>query len=114
MLDIEQSTKGINNVHIILGRSFFATSNALINCGNGLMHLTFGNMTMEVNVFNLFKKANLFDEEDPKEAFVIDSVVEEHMDGLMSDDVDVGFLWWQPKVGEITKKPSRKTLSMIP
>ena len=38
VLDIEQSTKGINNVPIILGRPhFLATSNALINCRNGLM-----------------------------------------------------------------------------
>ena len=77
VLDIEQSTRGINNVPIILGRHFLTISNALINCRSGLMQLTFWNMTMEVNVFNLFKKPNSFDEEDPKEAFVIDSVVEE-------------------------------------
>ena len=30
---------------IILGRSFLGTSNALINCRNGRMQLTFGSMT---------------------------------------------------------------------
>ena len=51
------------------------------------MQLTFGNMTMEVNVLNLIQKPNSYDE-DPKEAFVIDSVVEEHVDGLMNQDID--------------------------
>jgi hypothetical protein len=31
---------------LILGRSFLTTSNALINCRNGLMKLSFGNMTL--------------------------------------------------------------------
>ncbi|RVW19625.1 Retrovirus-related Pol polyprotein from transposon opus [Vitis vinifera] len=32
-------------------RPFLATSNAIINCRNGLMQLTFGNMTLELNIF---------------------------------------------------------------
>ena len=70
VLDIEQSTRGINNVPIILGRPFLATSNAFINFRNGLMQLIFGNITVEVNVFNLIKKLDSY-EEDPKEAFVL-------------------------------------------
>ena len=46
VLDIEQSTKGINNAPTNLGRLSLATSNSLINCRNGLMQLTFVNMTM--------------------------------------------------------------------
>ena len=38
---------------VILGRPFLATANAIINCRNGSMRLTFGDMTKEVNVFNL-------------------------------------------------------------
>ena len=38
---------------IILGRPFFATANAIINCRNGVMQLTFGNMTLELNIFHL-------------------------------------------------------------
>ncbi|RVW61766.1 Pro-Pol polyprotein [Vitis vinifera] len=40
-----------NYVPIILGRPFLATSNAIINCRNGVMQLTFGNMTLELNIF---------------------------------------------------------------
>ena len=87
VFDIEQSTKGINNIAIILGRPFLATYNALINCRNGLMQLTFGNVTMEVNIFNLVKKLESY-EDDPLDVFVIDSVVEEHVDGLMGYNLE--------------------------
>ena len=41
---------------VILGRPFRATANAIINCWNGSMRLIFGDMTREVNVFNLGKQ----------------------------------------------------------
>ena len=37
VLDIEPIAKGANHVPIILGRPFFATLNAIINCRNGVM-----------------------------------------------------------------------------
>ncbi|KAL5580563.1 hypothetical protein UlMin_013005 [Ulmus minor] len=40
-----------SKIPLILGRPFLATANALINCRNCLMILSFGNMTLEVNVF---------------------------------------------------------------
>ncbi|RVW97604.1 hypothetical protein CK203_046476 [Vitis vinifera] len=51
VLDTTQLSKETNYVPIILGRPFLATSNAIINCRNGLMQLTFGNMTLELNIF---------------------------------------------------------------
>ncbi|KAL6312233.1 hypothetical protein AAG906_020307 [Vitis piasezkii] len=45
VLDTDPTVKKANLVPIILGRPFLATSNAIINCRNGLMQLTFGNMT---------------------------------------------------------------------
>ena len=33
-----------------------ATSNAIINCRNGVMQLTFGNMTLDLNIFHLSNK----------------------------------------------------------
>ena len=41
---------------VILGRPFLATANAIINCRNGSMRLTFEDMTREVNIFNLGKQ----------------------------------------------------------
>ncbi|RVW19941.1 hypothetical protein CK203_115154 [Vitis vinifera] len=51
VLDTNPIVKETNYVPIILGRPFLATSNAIINCRNGLMQLTFGNMTLELNIF---------------------------------------------------------------
>ena len=45
-----------HQVPIILGRPFLATANAIINCRNGVIQLTFGNMTLELNIFHLSNK----------------------------------------------------------
>ena len=51
VLDTDPVAKGTNCIPIILGRPFLATSNAITNCRNGVMQLTFGNMTLELNIF---------------------------------------------------------------
>ncbi|RVW13730.1 hypothetical protein CK203_087198 [Vitis vinifera] len=58
VLDTDPIVKETNHVPIILGRPFLATSNVIINCRNGLMQLTFGNMTLELNIFLYVQKAN--------------------------------------------------------
>ena len=63
VLDTKPIASGPNNVAIILGRPFFATSNAIINCRNGVMHLTFGNMTLELNIFHLSNKHKLAEDD---------------------------------------------------
>ena len=56
VLDTEPIASGPNHVSIILGRPFLATANAIINFRNGVMQLTFGNMTLELNNFHLSNK----------------------------------------------------------
>nr|CAN72372.1 hypothetical protein VITISV_040456 [Vitis vinifera] len=56
ILDTDPIVKKTSYVPIILGRPFLATSNAIINCRNGLMQLTFGNMTLELNIFYMSKR----------------------------------------------------------
>ena len=56
VLDMVPVAGGTNQVPIILGRPFLATSNAIINCWNGVIQLTFGNMTLELNIFYLGSK----------------------------------------------------------
>ena len=51
------------------------------------MQLTFGNITMEVNIFNLVKKPKSY-EDDPLDVFIIDNVVEEHVDDFMRYNLD--------------------------
>ena len=56
VLDTEPIANGPNHVPIILGRPFLATANAIINSRNGVMQFTFGNMTLELNIFHLSHK----------------------------------------------------------
>ena len=64
VLDTEPIASEPNHVPIILGRPFLATANAIINCRNGIMQLTFGNMTLELNIFHLNDNLNLLETEN--------------------------------------------------
>ena len=77
VLDTEPVAVGANYVPIILGRPFLATSNAIINCRNEVMQLTFGNMTLDLNIFHLSKKHVRPEEEDLDKVCLIDTIVEE-------------------------------------
>lgn len=66
-----------SKIPIILGRPFLLTANALINCRNGLMKISFGNMTLEVNVFNIVKQPQ--DDDECHQTFLIDTLVEEEV-----------------------------------
>ena len=65
VLDTEPILSEPNHLPIILGRPFLATANAIINCRNGVMQLTFGNMTLELNIFHLNNKQKLLEHENP-------------------------------------------------
>ena len=64
VLDTEPSSSEPSHVPIILGRPFLATANAIINFLNGIMQLTFGNMTLELNIFHLNDNPNLLETEN--------------------------------------------------
>nr|CAN67503.1 hypothetical protein VITISV_016516 [Vitis vinifera] len=89
VLDTDPIVKEANHVPIILGMPFLATSNAIINCRNGLMQLTFGNMTLELNIFYMSKKLITPEEEEgPEEVCIIDTLVEEHCNQNMQDKLN--------------------------
>jgi hypothetical protein len=62
VLDTQPISHASTSIPVILGRPFLATSNALINCRSGVLKLSFGNMTVELNIFNTCNQ--LKDEED--------------------------------------------------
>ena len=74
-------------VPITLGRPFLATSNAIINFQNGVMQLTFGNMTLELNIFHLSKKNMQPVEDDYEEVCIIDTILEEQANEQQVQDV---------------------------
>ena len=88
VLDTDPIVTGTNYVPIILGRPFLTTSNAIINCRNVVMQLTFGNMTFELNIFHLCKKhLHPEEEEGPEEVCIIDTLVNEHYEQSMEEDL---------------------------
>ena len=76
-------------IPVILGRPFLATANALINCRNGIMNLSFGNMTLELNVFNMCKQP--YEEDSENETMeLIEPILEEHLQqGGLSDLMEI-------------------------
>ena len=77
VLDTKPAATRANYVPIILGRPFLATSNAIINCRNGVMQLTFRNMTLKLNIFHLSKKHMQPVEDVQEEVCIIDTILEE-------------------------------------
>ena len=53
VIETEKVSNLASSVPVILGRPFLATANSLINYRNGMMRLSFDNMTVEFNIFNM-------------------------------------------------------------
>ena len=68
----------------VLGRPLLATTNAIIHCRGGLMTLYFGNMTVNMNIFNVIKEIG--DDEDVCEVNMIEYVVQNYVDHVSYDD----------------------------
>jgi len=78
-----QPVDACNSIPVILGRPFLATSNALINCRNGVMKLSFGNMTLEMNVFNICKQPG--DDNDLQKVGFIEKLVHDQFQTTSSE-----------------------------
>ena len=85
---------------VILGRPFLATTNAIIHCRGGLMTLSFGNMTVNLNIFNVIKEIR--DDEDVCEVNMIESVVPNYVDHISYDDPLKSYLVSPSCVEEVT------------
>ena len=96
---------------VILGRPFLATANAIIHCRGGLMTLSFGNMTVNLNIFNVIKEMG--DEEDVCEVNMIDSVVQKYVDSVSYDDPLMYCLVSPSWVEEVTTSESEFLHSII-
>jgi hypothetical protein len=72
VLDTQPISHASTSIPVILRRPFLATSNALINCRSGVLKLSFGNMTVELNIFNTCNQ--LKDEEDMHDVDLIETL----------------------------------------
>jgi hypothetical protein len=79
VLDTELVKVVRSEIPVILGRSFLATANALINCRSGVMKISFGNMTMELNIFHIRKQPLDYDQMNQVCLIeeILDEVIEE-------------------------------------
>ena len=111
VLETEPVSTPRSQTPVILGRPFLATANAIINCRNGSMRLTFGNMTKEVNVFNLENQSRKIKDQTVEVNF-IENICEKEseslfLDKLFEDKCDSGDK--MTHVGEYTfKVPFKK------
>ena len=62
MIETEKLSNVASQASVILGRPFLATANAIINCVNGMVRLSFGRMTFELNIFNMQRQPSGFDD----------------------------------------------------
>uniref|UniRef100_A0A2N9HVI2 Integrase catalytic domain-containing protein n=1 Tax=Fagus sylvatica TaxID=28930 RepID=A0A2N9HVI2_FAGSY len=101
ILDTEPTLHPDNGIPIILGRPFLATANALINCRNGRMKITFGSMTAELNIFNVMRQQ--LEDDECHYVNLIDTVVLEEEQVMAVNEP------WRPRFEELPvteKKPS--------
>ncbi|XP_022856960.1 uncharacterized protein LOC111378028 [Olea europaea var. sylvestris] len=84
VLDTHPVLNSNARILVILGRPFLATSNALINCRNGILKLSFGNITMEMNIFNICKQHG--DTDDLQEVDLIEQLVDDQFIVTSSSD----------------------------
>ncbi|KAL5762934.1 hypothetical protein ACOSP7_019198 [Xanthoceras sorbifolium] len=99
VLDTQSMVDMESKIPLILGRPFLATANALINCRNGLMKLTFGNMTLEVNIFHIGRQPH--QEDECYHTCMIDSLMPEELH-LKDDSHDKSMKFWPPHFEELT------------
>ncbi|KAF5451940.1 hypothetical protein F2P56_026994 [Juglans regia] len=130
-----------SKIPLILGKPFLATANALINCRNGLMKLSYGNMTLEVNIFHIAKQPK--DDDESHKIYMINSLMDSGVsiahdfDSLeyfivnfefdsISDPsnvvdicaifyrtLDYGTQAWQPKLEELPEKDEKQIPSTV-
>ena len=96
---------------MILGRPFLATANDIIHYKGGLMTLSFGNMTVNLNIFNVIKE--IWDEEDVCGANMIDYVVQKYVENVSYDEPLMACLVTPSWVEEVTTFESEFLHSII-
>ncbi|KAL5554757.1 hypothetical protein UlMin_042158 [Ulmus minor] len=87
VIDTHSRVELDSKVPLILGKPFLATANANINCKNGLMNLTFGNITLEVNIFHV-GKPQVEEVSTCDQPVFVDTIEEEEFEPLIEKPLD--------------------------
>jgi hypothetical protein len=73
-----------SEIPVILGRPFLAMANTLINCRSGVMKISFGNMTVELNIFHIRKQP--FDYDQMNQVCLIKEILDEVIEESSIED----------------------------
>jgi len=84
VLDIEPVMNPSSYSPVILGRPFLATADAVIGCRNRVMTFSFGNMTVELNIFQTSSQPPEMD--DHEEVSMIDILDSHTFENSCYDD----------------------------
>jgi hypothetical protein len=84
VLDAEPVKVVGTEIPVILGRPFLATANALINCRSGVMKISFGNMIVELNIFQIRKQ--LLDYDQMNQVCLIEEIMDEVIEESSIED----------------------------
>ena len=81
LLETEPIANECKQIHVILGRPCLTTANALINCRNRVMNLSFSNMTLQLNVLNMCKQPHHQEDDDNENEKIdlIEPIIEERI-----------------------------------
>jgi hypothetical protein len=83
VIDTEPMHDVVNQILVILGRPFLAMANALMNCRTGVMKISFRNMIVELNIFNINNQPLEYDETHPM------CFIEEITDDFDLEDLEI-------------------------
>jgi len=98
VIETEKVSNLANQVPVILRRPFLATAKALINCRNGVMRLSFSNMTLELNIFNMQRQPSGFDYmEFSILNWVEDTVFDDAFDNMFAAEYEFLFVNDEPE-----------------
>ena len=84
VLDMEPIQVIGSEIPMILGRPFLATANSLINCRMGVMKISFGNMTVELNIFQIRKQP--LDYDQMNQVCLIEEIMDEIIEESSIED----------------------------
>ena len=91
IFDTDRAPNDEYYISIILRRSFLATSNALINCRNNMMKLSFDNMTLDLNIFNLQTQPASFDDVDHSNFSSVDNFSYDELEFEQIDEFNIQY-----------------------
>ena len=91
VLDTEPVQNIRSQIPVILRQPFLAMANTLINCRTGVMKISFGNITVELNIFHIRNQPLEYDEvhqvcliEDIREEILEESSMEDPLEACFA------------------------------